>query len=179
MRRRWRRGTEAGLALDALTGPAMLPALPAFAQLAVGTADRHGTRLYGADMLLQLAAVPGAVLLAARHQSELVGGIYGWLHEGRLSLWASGVDYEHDLARSVYTWLMTEAPRWAIDQGAHTIDAGRANYQAKARFGYRPHVLRTVIHLPGHQLVTANALTRLSKRLGEQALPYLAPGATW
>ncbi|MFC9331416.1 GNAT family N-acetyltransferase [Kitasatospora sp. NPDC057015] len=169
IRRQWRRATEAGLTLVPLTGQQMLPHLPAFTDLAVGTAERHGTALYGRDLFERLAEVPGAVLLAARHDGYLVGGLYCWLHSGCLYLWASGIDYRHPLGRHAYTWLMTEAPRWAIEQGARRIDAGRANYQAKKRLGYQPHVLRTVIHLPTNADTTADALTALSRRLGEQA----------
>ncbi|WP_404868438.1 GNAT family N-acetyltransferase [Kitasatospora griseola] len=180
IRRRWRRGTEAGLVLDPLTTSCgILDAVPAFAPLAAGTADRHGTRLYGLDMFEQLVAVPGTVLLAARHDGRLVGGIYGWLYDGCLYLWASGLDYDHSLAPLVYTWLMCESARWAIDQGAILIDAGRANHLAKLRLGYRPRILRTVVHLIGHQPATERALRRLSKRLGDQAAPFLPTAAGW
>ncbi|MFE2726290.1 GNAT family N-acetyltransferase [Kitasatospora sp. NPDC059327] len=180
IRRRWRRGTEAGLVLDPLTTSRdILDAVPAFAPMAAGTADRHGTRLYGSDMFEQLVAVPGTVLLAARHDGRLVGGIYGWLYDGCLYLWASGLDYEHPAAPLVYTWLMCESARWAIDQGAILIDAGRANHLAKARLGYRPRILRTVVHLIGHQPDTEHALRRLSQRLGNQAAPHLPPPARW
>ncbi|MGW3228659.1 GNAT family N-acetyltransferase [Kitasatospora sp. NPDC001095] len=171
-RRQWRRATEAGLTLDPLTGPRMLSHLEEFTALAVGTAERHGTALYGHDMFEHLAQVPGAVLLAARHQGRLVGGMYAFLHDRCLYLWASGIDYQHPLGRHAYTWLMTEAPRWAIEHGARRIDAGRANYLAKKRLGYRPTVLRTVIHLPTEAATTADALTTLSRRLGEQALRH-------
>ncbi|MGV9266591.1 GNAT family N-acetyltransferase [Kitasatospora sp. NPDC003701] len=180
IRRRWRRGTEAGLVLDPVTGTRdILDAVPAFAPLAAGTADRHGTSLYGHDMFEQLAAVPGTVLLAARHDGRLVGGIYGWLYDGCLYLWASGLDYEQPLAPLVYTWLMCESARWAIDQGAILIDAGRANHLAKLRLGYRPRILRTVVHLTGHQPATERSLRRLSQRLGDQAAPHLPPEARW
>ncbi|MEU4113297.1 GNAT family N-acetyltransferase [Kitasatospora sp. NPDC028055] len=180
IRRRWRRGTEAGLVLDPLTtGRGILDTVPAFAPLAAGTADRHGTALYGPDMFEQLVAVPGTVLLAARHGGQLVGGIYGWLYDGCLYLWASGLDYDHPHAPLVYTWLMCESARWALDQGAILIDAGRANHLAKARLGYRPRILRTVVHLIGHQPATEHALRRLSKRLGDQAAPHLPPAARW
>jgi len=180
IRRRWRRGTEAGLVLDPLTSTAeILGAVPDFAPLAAGTADRHGTALYGTDMFEQLVTVPGTVLLAARHEGRLVGGIYGWLYDGCLYLWASGLDYEQPLAPLVYTWLMCESARWAIDQGAVLIDAGRANHRAKSRLGYRPRILRTVVHLTGHQPGTEHALRRLSKRLGVQAAPHLPPSARW
>ncbi len=180
IRRRWRRGTEAGLVLEPLTHARdILDAAPAFAPLAAGTADRHGTRLYGIDMFVQLLTVPGTVLLTARHDGHLVGGIYGWLYDGCLYLWASGLDYEHPHAPLVYTWLMCESARWALDQGATLIDAGRANHLAKARLGYRPRILRTVVHLTGHQPATEHALRRLSKLLGDQATPHLSAGARW
>ncbi|MCG6496935.1 GNAT family N-acetyltransferase [Kitasatospora sp. A2-31] len=172
IRRQWRRGTEAGLALHPLTGKRMLPHLEEFTRLAVGTAERHGATLYGRDMFERLAEVPGAVLLAARTDRHLVGGLYCWLHEDRLYLWASGIDYQHPFSRLAYTWLMTEAPRWAMEQGARHIDAGRANYQAKKRLGYQPHVLRTVVHLPAPDPATAKALAALSRSLGEQALHH-------
>ncbi|WP_189277804.1 GNAT family N-acetyltransferase, partial [Kitasatospora griseola] len=180
IRRRWRRGTEAGLVLDPLTtSRGILDLVPAFAPLAAGTADRHGTRLYGSDMFEQLLAVPGTVLLAARHDDRLVGGIYGWLYDGCLYLWASGLDYDHPLAPLAYTWLMCESARWAIDQGAILIDAGRANHLAKLRLGHRPRILRTVVHLIGQQPATERALRRLSERLGDQAAPYLPTAARW
>ncbi|MFB7672657.1 GNAT family N-acetyltransferase [Kitasatospora purpeofusca] len=178
IRRQWRRATETGLTLTPLADDRMLPHLEAFTALAVGTAERHGTTLYGQDLFERLSAVPGAVLLAAHHEGHLVGGLYSWLHDGCLYLWASGIDYSHPLGRHAYTWLMTEAPRWAIERGARRIDAGRANYQAKRRLGYRPSVLRTVVHLPAHSPATASALTELARRLGEQALRH-HPDLPW
>ncbi|MEU9074521.1 GNAT family N-acetyltransferase [Kitasatospora sp. NPDC048538] len=178
IRRQWRRATEAGLTLDPLTGQQMLPHLAEFTRLAVGTAERHGTALYGLDMFEHLAQVPGAVLLAARHHGHLVGGMYAFLHNRCLYLWASGIDYQHPLGRHAYTWLMTEAPRWAMEHGAHRVDAGRANYLAKKRLGYHPQVLRTVVHLPAEADTTADALTTLSRRLGEQALHH-HPDLPW
>ncbi|MGW2542511.1 GNAT family N-acetyltransferase [Kitasatospora sp. NPDC001574] len=178
IRRQWRRATETGLTLTPLTGDRMLPHLAAFTRLAVGTAERHGTALYGQDLFERLAQVPGAVLLAAEADNHLVGGLYSWLHRSCLYLWASGIDYRHPLGRHAYTWLMTEAPRWAMEQGAHRIDAGRANYLAKKRLGYQPHVLRTVVHLPAHDPATAAALAALSQRLGEQAFHH-HPHLTW
>ncbi|MFJ9446473.1 GNAT family N-acetyltransferase [Kitasatospora sp. NPDC101235] len=177
-RRQWRRATEVGLTLDPLTGSRMLPHLEEFTALAVGTSERHGTALYGRDMFEYLAQVSGAVLLAARADGHLVGGMYAFLHDGCLYLWASGIDHQHPLARHAYTWLMTEAPRWAIEHGARRIDAGRANYLAKKRLGYQPQVLRTVIHLPTDAATTADALTALSRRLGEQALRH-HPDLPW
>ncbi|MFJ2627690.1 hypothetical protein ACIO6T_30890 [Streptomyces sp. NPDC087532] len=80
IRRQWRRGSEAGLTLAALTGSALQSALPRFASLANTTADRHGTRLYGADMFHHLATVPGTVLLTAQSSDgHLAGGLYCWL----------------------------------------------------------------------------------------------------
>ncbi|MFJ4679002.1 GNAT family N-acetyltransferase [Kitasatospora sp. NPDC088783] len=172
-RRIWRRGTEEGLILEAATGQAIHPLATQFAALANTTADRHGTRLYGADHFHVLADVPGAVLLQARQNDELVGGLYGWLYRGTLSLWASGIDYRHPCARRTYTWLLSEAARWAITSGADRIDAGRANYRAKAGFGFHPDVLRTVAHLADDMPQLQAQLVELSHRLGEQAKPYL------
>ncbi|MER5615920.1 GNAT family N-acetyltransferase [Streptomyces sp. NPDC002215] len=181
IRRRWRRGTEAGLTLTALTGPALHAALPGFADLANTTADRHGTRLYGLDMLQYLTTVPGTVLLAAHDTTgHMAGGIYGWLYDGCLYLWGSGIDYAHPAAHLTYTWLMNDAARWAIEHGAHTIDAGRWNCQAKKRLGYQTAVLRTVVHLTSSAPpATADALTDLSLRLGAHAAPHLAPDNLW
>ncbi|MGW2657194.1 GNAT family N-acetyltransferase [Streptomyces sp. NPDC001478] len=181
IRRQWRRGTEGGLTLAALTGPTLDAALPRFAELANDTAGRHGTHLYGLDMLQQLTTVPGTVLLAAHDlNGNLAGGIYGWLHDSCLYLWASGIDYTHPAARYTYTWLMNDVARWAIEHGAHAIDAGRWNCQAKRRLGYRPTVLRTVVHLTALAAPsTAGALIDLSERLGTHAAPYLNAEATW
>ncbi|MEE1736436.1 GNAT family N-acetyltransferase [Streptomyces sp. BE147] len=180
IRRQWRRGTEADLHLAALTGSALQSALPRFALLANTTADRHGTRLYGADMFHHLATVPGAVLLTAQSSDgHLIGGLYCWLYDGCLYLWASGLDYTHPVARLTYTWLMCEAARWAIGQHAHTIDAGRWNCQAKQRLGYHATVLRTVVHLTEAASPAASALTELSDRLGARAAPYLNAGTLW
>ncbi|MFI7087558.1 GNAT family N-acetyltransferase [Streptomyces anulatus] len=171
-RRQWRRGTEAGLVLQAHNGPAARPVLNIFHGLAERTAGRHGSPLYGIDMLHELADVPGAVLLAARHDDDLVGGIYGWLHNETLYLWASGLNYDHPLAARTYTWLMGEAARWGIDNGATRIDAGRWNCQAKTRLGYQPTVLRTAVHLTPPDPATAARLRDLSDRLGASAAPF-------
>jgi hypothetical protein len=179
IRRRWRRGGEAGLLLRSLTGGAVLTGVPSFAPLAAGTALRHGARLYEQEMFERLTAVPDAVLLTAHHEHDLVGGLYGWLHDRCLYLWASGIDYDHLAAPLAYTWLMCESARWAIEQGATRIDAGRANYAAKIRLGHQPQVLRTVIHLTTPQPDTAAALHAFSARLGVQATPHLSHGTRW
>ncbi|MFF3786389.1 GNAT family N-acetyltransferase [Streptomyces sp. NPDC001933] len=178
-RRQWRRGTEAGLLLRPLTGTSIRAALGTFTDLANGTADRHGTHLYGHEMLYHLTDVPGAVLLAATHDQHLVGGLYGWLHHDCLYLWASGIDYSHPAARWTYTWLMGEAARWAIDHHATRIDAGRWNCRAKTHLGYQPQILRTVVSFTQPNQTAAAALTRLSSRLEVSATPYLTSGIRW
>ncbi|MGW2397124.1 hypothetical protein ACWCYY_11280 [Kitasatospora sp. NPDC001664] len=56
----------------------------------------------------------------------------------------------------------------------------RAYHRAvDARLGYRPRILRTVVHLAGQQPAIGHALRRLSKRLGDQAVPHLPPPARW
>ncbi|MFF9436834.1 GNAT family N-acetyltransferase [Streptomyces sp. NPDC014735] len=178
-RRQWRRGTEAGLVLQVHHGPTSRPMLDAFHLLAERTAGRHGSPLYGADMLHQLADVPGTVLLAACNEVDLVGGVYGWLHDGCLYLWASGIDYNHRLAPRTYTWLMGEAALWAIDHGATSIDAGRWNCQAKIRLGYQPTILRTAVRLTSPDPGTAQRLQSLSDRLGMRALPFTGAHNRW
>lgn len=181
-RRSWRRGAEAGLVLTAHHGAELPAAAPAFTHLANTTAAKHtgGPRLYGPDMFRELAAVPGAVLLAARDRAgRLAGGVYGWLHSGCLYLWAAGIDPDHHAARHTYRWLLAEAALWAIARGAARIDLGRSNHQAKVRLGCRPAVLRTVVHLLRPEPTTARSLTLMSARLGDQCAGYLPPGATW
>ncbi|WP_165983935.1 GNAT family N-acetyltransferase [Streptomyces sp. YIM 98790] len=180
LRRQWRRGTDAGLAPAALTSTDLLAALPQFARLAQATTSRHRTPLYNADLFRLLATVPGAVLLTARDSAgNLAGGVYGWLHGDCLYLWAAGLDYSHPTARHIYTWLITEAARWAIGHGATRIDLGRGNYRAKKILGCTPHPLRTVVHLTTPDDTTSTALRELSTRLGRQAATYLPPGTTW
>ena len=186
VRRQGRRGHDAGLRLlplageEVLTSEEMRPLLGEFTDLANSTAERHGTALYGTDMVRGLAAVPGAVLLAAMAGDRLVGGMYGWAHAGCLYLWAGGLDHSHAAARWTYTWMVgTAGPRWAIDQGLTHIDSGRANYRAKIRMGFRPRVLRTVVHLLGQQPLTQDSVSELSSRIGAQAAPYLPEGVKW
>ncbi|MEV1040445.1 GNAT family N-acetyltransferase [Streptomyces sp. NPDC050204] len=179
-RRQWRRGSEEGLTLQVHHGPDARPALrETFHALAEQTAKRHGSPLYGDDMFHHLADVPGAVLLSAHNDDQFVGGIFGWLHQRGLYLWASGIDYDHPLAPRSYTWLMGEVARWAINHGATHIDAGRWNCRAKTRLGYKPHVLHTAVHLMKPDPGTAQRLKHLSGRLGDHAAPFLGPSLRW
>lgn len=183
-RRTWRRGTEAGLVLSAHRNACLRRHIPAFTKLANGTAAKHtqGAPLYGVDMLHHLAAVPGAVLLAACDRTgRLAGAFFGWLHHHNrcLYLWAAGIDYRHAAARHVYKWLLAESARWAIGHGAARIDLGRGNHRTKAKLGCRPHLLRTVVHLPTPDQATAGALSEMTARLGAHAAPYLEPEMTW
>ncbi|MFJ5220508.1 hypothetical protein ACIP98_38235 [Streptomyces sp. NPDC088354] len=83
MRRQRRRGLEQGLTFRRLHGRDMLPLLPQFTDLADAAAVKNGGSLYGTDIFAAVASIPGAVLLAAEHDGDLVGGFLCFHYRGR------------------------------------------------------------------------------------------------
>lgn len=163
--RAWRRGRDAGLRLGVLPGAEMGRVISDFTDLASAAAHRHGTPLYGPDVIRAVASVPGAVLLAAWHRSRLAGGFLCLRHDRVLYLWAAGLDYErlHDL--HTYGWLLAEAVRYAAAWGAVTIDAGRGNYTVKRRLGFTQVPLYALCYLAGDDPEIAAALAGMGRRI--------------
>ncbi|MBF9071781.1 GNAT family N-acetyltransferase [Streptacidiphilus fuscans] len=167
--RQHRRGTDAGLTLQVLHGHEMDPYMERFAALAGASAERHGTALYTVDMFAHLAAVPGAVLLAALHEGQLAGGFLGFVHKDRVHLWAAGVDRALQRDLRTYTWLIAEALSWADANGVQTVDIGRGNTAWKRRHGFLATELHTLVHLtcPAPQFTAQ--VTELGSRIRDFA----------
>jgi hypothetical protein len=168
--RELRRATDAGLDLRVLQGPDLERELPAFVDLARQVDTKHGTTKFGPDVVTALAAVPGAVLLAAQHQGRMVGGFLCFAADGVLYLSTSGIDYSRLRQLHTYTWLMGASLDYAARIGAHTIDAGRSNHQVKRRWNLRPTELRTLVYLTDPtDTATFAALTDMSRLLAKAA----------
>ncbi|MEY9961791.1 GNAT family N-acetyltransferase [Streptacidiphilus sp. MAP5-52] len=171
--RQHRRGTDAGLRFKALHGADMLPHLDRFAQLAGAGAERHGTALYRADMFPYLSAVPGAVMLAAFHEDQLVGAFLGFVHKDRVHLWTAGVDRERQRELRTYTWLIAEALNWADASSIAVVDIGRGNASWKTRHGFTAAELHTHVHLTG----PAPQFTTDAEELGARIRNFATTGA--
>ncbi|WP_330351714.1 GNAT family N-acetyltransferase [Streptomyces sp. NBC_00582] len=140
-----RRGTDAGLTLKIARGIELLPYIAEFASHA-GSASRNRA-LYGTDMFTPLTRVPGAVGLLAEHRDgTLAGGFFCFRYGSALYLWTAAVDARNrDLP--VYSWLMHESVKFAVDTGASVLDAGRFDYAYKARLGMLPVALTSAVYL--------------------------------
>ncbi|MEY9848474.1 hypothetical protein ABH940_005577 [Streptacidiphilus sp. BW17] len=169
MLRQHRRGTEAGLQLVPLRGREMLAALPAFNRLVTETADKHGTALYNTRMFSPLAQVPGAILLAAVHGNDLVGGFLSFVHRDRLSLWTAGIDLTRQRELHTYTWLLCESVAYASAQRLRLLDAGRSNCHYKRRHGLTGQPLHSLVHTTGHHPGLVAGLNDLGARLARYA----------
>jgi CelD/BcsL family acetyltransferase involved in cellulose biosynthesis len=163
--RQWRRANDAGLRLAALRGAEMTPVLPAFTRLASAAAARHGVALYGIDVFLAVAQVPGAVLLAAQHGRELAGGFLCLRHGRTLYLWAAGLDYATLPELHTYAWLLAESVRYAAETGAAEVDAGRGNYLVKRRLGFSQVSLSSVCYLTSPDPGLAASLSEMGSRI--------------
>jgi len=170
--RQLRRGEDAGLRLDIVPGAQITPDLPVFTTLASAAAGRHGTSLYGPDILSAAASAPGSVLLAARHGSHLAGAFLCLRHASTLHLWAAGLDYDALPRLHTYGWLMASAVRYAAQTGATAIDFGRGNYRYKRRLGGRTVRLFALCWMTRDDPRLAVALTDMGRRI-------TAATATW
>jgi len=119
-------------------------------------------------MFAHLAEVPGAVMLAAMHEGQLVGAFYSFVAAGRLHLWAAGIDTgkRHPYT---YTWLMAESISYAARSGISVLDAGRSNCRYKSRHGLTGAPLHTLIYLTCPRPALASALLDMGERLERYA----------
>jgi Acetyltransferase (GNAT) domain len=170
--RQLRRGEDAGLRLEILPGTQITPDLPAFTALASAAASRHGTSLYGPDILSAVASAPGSVFLAARHGSHLAGALLCLRHASTLHLWAAGLDYDVLPQLHTYGWLMASAVRYAAQTGATAIDFGRGNYGYKRRLGCRMVRLFSLCWLTRDDPHLAAALTEMGRRITAATAPW-------
>ncbi|MFM9462684.1 GNAT family N-acetyltransferase [Streptomyces scabiei] len=141
-----RRGTDAGLTLKIARGVELVPYIAEFAAQARPTSQDPA--LYGTDMLTPLTRVPGAVgLLAERSDGTLAGGFFCFRYGSALYLWTAAVDDARNRDLPVYSWLMYESVKFAVDTGASVLDAGRFDYAYKARLGMLPVALTSAVYL--------------------------------
>ncbi|GKQ33582.1 GNAT family N-acetyltransferase [Streptomyces sp. A012304] len=152
-----RRGNDAGLTLKIARGPELLPYVPEFAAQSVRAGDGHSPALYGTDMLAPLTRVPGAVGLLAEHSDgSLAGGFFCFRYGSALYLWTAAIDDARNGDLPIYSWLMYESVKFAVDTGASVLDAGRCDYAYKARLGMLPVALTSAVYLtrPNPHLVS-------------------------
>lgn len=152
-----RRGNDAGLTLKIARGPELLPYVAEFATQSVRASDGHSPALYGTDMLAPLTRVPGAVGLLAEHSDgSLAGGFFCFRYGSALYLWTAAIDGARNGDLPIYSWLMYESVKFAVDTGASVLDAGRCDYAYKARLGMLPVALTSAVYLtrPNPHLVS-------------------------
>jgi hypothetical protein len=164
-RRQWRRGRDAGLTIRILPGVEMLEILADFTALTVSTSQSHGYNMYGPDLFDAVARVPGAVMIAAEHSGDLVGGFLCLRYGERMSAWTAGIDYERIRELHTYGCLTYETVAYAADTGAKIIDMGRSNHAYKQRLGLRGVDLYACVYLTEPDPVLLGTLARLHRRL--------------
>jgi len=159
--RGWRRSVRRGVTLSILEGAAMVPRLGEMAALARDTSLRHGPSLYTLETFTQLSRVPGAALLVAEHDGEMVGAFLGFVHGESIYMWACGYDYARRAELGTYSFLLYESIGYAVRKGCRCIEVGRGNFKFKERHGFTPVELWSLIYLlPGadHDALRARLL---------------------
>jgi hypothetical protein len=173
-RRQWRRSKQRGVTLVVLEGEAMQPRLAEFHALADSTSRRHGPSLYSVDTFVALSQVPGATLLLAEHEREVVGAFLTFLHGQSLYLWAGGYDYERRAELGTYSFLLYESISFAVDRGCRFVEAGRGNFQFKERHGFIPTDLWSLLYVmpgPGHRELVSRLRDMDTKLRAHLSLP--------
>ncbi|MET0135781.1 MAG: GNAT family N-acetyltransferase, partial [Kibdelosporangium sp.] len=149
VQRRLRRGRERGLRVRMLEGPEAQALVPSALPLTIGTTDEHGwPPLYDEETLHCLLRVPGALLVAAQVNGQLVGVFFGFRHEAEVTFLCGGVDYSSLTEFSSYVALMYRCTEWACDNGFRRIEWGRDNYRFKERHGLTGTDLWALVYAP-------------------------------
>jgi len=166
-RRQWRRGDEAGLRLDILPGHEMENMLGQFSQLVESVCIKNGTPgMLGEDVFRIAMGVPGAVMLAARHERQrLAGACLCFARGDTFYGWVVAIDYDTLPELHTYGWLMSEVVRHAATLGIGTVDFGRGNYRYKRRLGFTTIPLSAAVYLTHPDKDLANALTDIGSRI--------------
>ncbi|GAT68782.1 oxidoreductase [Planomonospora sphaerica] len=141
-----RRAADAGVRVRHLHGADMRPRLERFTALATAASLKHGTNNWALDVFTAVAVVPGAVLIAAEHGGELVGGFLCFRYAERLYAWAAGLDYARLRELGLYGTLVHATACYAVDTKARVLDMGRANHDYKLRLGLTPVELTSLVY---------------------------------
>jgi hypothetical protein len=177
LRRQWNRGRDAGLHLEVVRGPDLRALTPVLAAQAAATSLRHGTAMYGTDVLSAAAAAPGALALVAARGStpgDIAGAFVCFEHGRTLYLWAAAMDLaSRDL--HTYGFLMWESIRHAAATGLTTIDAGRGNYRYKRRLGFTHSPLTSLVYATGFGRDTVGPVRAMHEGLQRHAASAWGP----
>jgi Acetyltransferase (GNAT) domain len=167
LRRRWRRATERGVVFRELEGGDVLGRLPAFVTLANASVVKHGIEpFYDLATFQALADAPGARLLLAERDGEMLAGFYAFVSDDCLTLWSGGILYAALRECSPYVFLLYEIVSLAYERGWRSVDFGRGNGGFKTRQSCTPTDLWTLVYLtdPADAEVVAR-LRALDERL--------------
>jgi len=145
--RQRRRASDAGLRVRAVSGSHLRWVVDDFTRLATATAERHGYNFLGRDIIEATRTVPGAVLLAAEHEGELVGGILCFRYGTHLYSWLTGVDYRRLRTLNTYAALLGARVEYAEETGATVLHAGRGNHADHRRLGLTGVPLQACVYL--------------------------------
>ncbi|MFI9720158.1 GNAT family N-acetyltransferase [Streptomyces sp. NPDC052396] len=147
--RRLRRGAERGLTVRMIEGPDAHPLVPAAFPLTVDTSDKNDwPALFDEDALHGMLRVPGAFMVAAEVDGQLVGAFFAFRRGDEVTFMCGGVAYAtlHDL--STYVALMYRSTEWAYQQGMKRIEWGRDNYRFKERHALTGTDLYALVYAP-------------------------------
>lgn len=146
-RRRWRRAGEQGVRMVEVSGPCAHAVLPRVLELANDSAVKHGIEpLYDAPTFARVLDVPGARIIYAARGADILAGFVAVAHDGRLYLWAGGIDYDALSRYSPYLFLLYELAAQAPERGWSRLEFGRGNYAFKRRYGFTGTDLWTHFH---------------------------------
>lgn len=165
--RQWRRAKDSGVVLRVLEGPAMLPVLGEFTELAMAAAEKHGINIYGKDIFENVACAPGSVMLVAEHEGRMASAFLCFLHRKRFSMWTGGINYGDLRELKTYAFLMYESMTYAAAHGAEVVDPGRGNFVYKQRHGFQGTDLWALVHPTAPRPELRAALARMSRGIGE------------
>jgi hypothetical protein len=128
LRRRWRRATERGIVFKELEGGDALGRLVEFVTLANASVVKHGIEpFYDLATFQALADAPGARLLLAERDGEMLAGFYAFVSDDCLTLWSGGILYAALREFSPYVFLLYEIVSLAYERGWRSVDFGRGN----------------------------------------------------
>jgi len=146
-RRRHRRAVESGVSFVVYPADVAAGRLPEFLALTEQAAREHGNApLYDLATLTAMAAVPGAVLLTAQHDGELLAGSLSFVHGDCLVVWAAGIDYARLKDFHSYVFLLRETLEFAIGHDCRWMDFGRGTFEFKRRHGFGLTTLYTLCY---------------------------------
>jgi len=148
LRRGHRRASERGVTIHLRSADDAVGRVAEYVALTTASATRHDIPpLYDTTTLSTMLQMPGARLLSAERQGEMLAGIIAFGHETSLVLWSGGIQYSALKEFHPYTFLLYEIISSSIGSGFRWLDFGRGNLQFKERRGFLPTDLWAAVYI--------------------------------